>query len=411
MIKAIGNSFTHNEFVARLLLVEDNEINQQVAQEILQGAGLNITLANNGQEGVDAAKLNQYDAILMDIQMPVMDGYEATRKIRALQLKAESSKLSKEEELKAEKKLKAQGSKLNGEDSTELSAFSLQLSAQAKRVPIIAMTAHAMAGDEQKSIAAGMDDHVTKPIDPDQLFSMLQKWIRPIEDRVNDQSSTASEAHAAAQTVNLDENQLPQSLAGFDLPEGLQRLQGNQKLYKKLRVDFAANYSEAAGEIRKCLDGRDLKQAHHLVHNLKGLAGNLAATNIHSSAVELEKLIKNDDHRHMPSPEMLEQKVFALDQALNQALGSAQTLDVAIEDKSVQLGLEKMAVLPAELAQDTARRIRNAAKMGDVMQLVAIAEALRSQSDDYLPLSDNIIQLAQDFDFESIFELVNELEG
>jgi HPt (histidine-containing phosphotransfer) domain-containing protein len=297
-----------------------------------------------------------------------------------------------------------------GKDTDLNSDFRLPTS-EFKGVPIIAMTAHAMAGDEQKSIAAGMDDHVTKPIDPDQLFSTLQKWIRPIEDRVTDQSSTASEAHAAAQTVNLAENQLPRSLAGFDLAEGLHRLQGNQKLYKKLLLDFAANYSEAAEEIRKCLAGGDLKQAHHLVHNLKGLAGNLAATIIHSSAVDLEKLIKNVDPRHMPSPEMLEQKVVALDQALNQALGSVQTLDVALGDKPVQVGLEKMAVLPVELAQDTARRIRNAAETGDVMQLVAIAEALKSQSEDYVPLSDNIIQLAQDFDFDGIGKIAGALES
>jgi CheY-like chemotaxis protein len=125
---------------AQVLLVEDNEINQQVAKEILEGAilegaGLKVALTNNGQEAVNAVKENEYDAVLMDVQMPVMDGYTATRQIRK------------------DKRF--------------------------KELPIIAMTAHAMTGDEDKSLQSGMNGHVTKPIDPDQLFSTLQKWIKP----------------------------------------------------------------------------------------------------------------------------------------------------------------------------------------------------------------------------------------
>ncbi|MGD2023115.1 MAG: response regulator, partial [Desulfobacterales bacterium] len=120
---------------ARVLLVEDNEINQQVAKEILEGAGLNIILANNGQEAVNAVKENKYDAVLMDVQMPVMDGYTATRKIREWEGGMRP----------------AEGRRGNeGNDP----------------IPIIAMTAHAMAGDEDKSLQAGMNGHVTKPIDP-----------------------------------------------------------------------------------------------------------------------------------------------------------------------------------------------------------------------------------------------------
>jgi signal transduction histidine kinase/CheY-like chemotaxis protein len=143
---------------AQLLLVEDNEINQQVAREILEGAGLNVALATNGQEAVNAVKENEYDAVLMDVQMPVMDGYTATRKIREWETEVRGQKT---------------------EDRKKGSA----LSPQSSELPIIAMTAHAMAGDEDKSLEAGMNGHVTKPIDPDQLFSTLQEWIKPSEKR------------------------------------------------------------------------------------------------------------------------------------------------------------------------------------------------------------------------------------
>jgi signal transduction histidine kinase/DNA-binding response OmpR family regulator len=147
---------------AHVLLVEDNEINQQVATEILEGAGLNVTLATNGQEAVNAVKENKYDAVLMDVQMPVMDGYTATRTIREWELKATEPK-----------------------DKNQDSA----LSPQSSDLPIIAMTAHAMAGDEDKSLQAGMNGHVTKPIDPDQLFATLQKWIKPLAERTVVQKS------------------------------------------------------------------------------------------------------------------------------------------------------------------------------------------------------------------------------
>ncbi|MGD9181437.1 MAG: response regulator, partial [Desulfobacterales bacterium] len=227
---------------ARLLLVEDNEINQQVAKEILEGAGLNISIANNGQEAVDAVKENNYDAVLMDVQMPVMDGYTATKTIR----KWESGMRNKG---------KAQ-------------------------IPIIAMTAHAMAGDEDKSLQAGMNGHVTKPIDPDQLFATLQKWIKPGEKRVQVQQPEIPVAHPESNKAALDEDQLPESLPGFDLSDGLKRLQGNKRLYRKLLLNFATDYGETANDIRSALDAKDFERAHSLVHNLKGLAGNLAATDL-----------------------------------------------------------------------------------------------------------------------------------
>jgi PAS domain S-box-containing protein len=378
---------------ARVLLVEDNEINQQVAMEILQGAGLNVTIANNGQEGVDAAKQNEYDAILMDIQMPVMDGYKATRKIREWELMAHSSKLKVKEPIE------------NSGPSGQQPAASRQ-----QPIPIIAMTAHAMTGDEDKSLKAGMNSHVAKPIDPDQLFATLQKWIKPSEKRVQVQQSEISVKQSEADKAITAEDEFPKSLSGFDLADGLKRLQGNKKLYRKLLLSFATDYNAATNEIRQALDAENFDQAHSLVHNLKGLAGNLAAMELQAAAVKLEKLVKGIDKK-ATSPEELNLRFSELENALDKALESAQSLGASAEESIEKPSAEALADIPAELSRDIAKRIRNAAEIGDVMTLNAIAEEIKDQSDSCIPLSKLIIQMAEDFDLDGIQKLADALDA
>jgi CheY-like chemotaxis protein len=375
---------------ARLLLVEDNEINQQVAKEILEGAGLNVAIANNGQEAVDAVKETNYDAVLMDVQMPVMDGYTATRKIREWELKAQSSKLKAAE---------------TGDENRDS-----VLSPQSSALPIIAMTAHAMAGDEDKSLQAGMNGHVTKPIDPDQLFATLQKWIKPSEKRSKvKQPEVPAERPESDQAVP-EEEQLPEYLQGFDLTDGLKRLQGNKRLYRKLLLNFATDYCEAANDIRIALDSKDFEQTHGLVHNLKGLAGNLAATELQAAAVSLEKLVKGAEKK-TPQAKELDLKLSDLENALNQALESAQSLGASAEENVCKLSDDEIAAIPSEFAQDIAKRIRDAAEMGDVMTLNAIAAEIKTHSDSCVPLSEQIVQLAEDFDLDGVQKLADALDA
>jgi CheY-like chemotaxis protein len=394
---------------ARVLLVEDNEINQQVAKEILEGAGLVITIANDGREAVELVQSSEFEAVLMDIQMPVMDGYEATRKIRELQLKTQSSKL------KAEKELKAQSSKLKDSDSDELPASSFQPSARAERVPIIAMTAHAMAGDEQKSIEAGMDGHVTKPIDPDQLFATLLKWIKPAVER----AAVPKSLPASGGPPELDappepdqalpaEDELPESLPGFNLAAGLTRLMGNRRLYRKLLLDFGANYGGVAAEIRQALAAKDFEQAHSQVHNIKGLAGNLEATDLQTAAVKIEKLVKGQSQETVSEKE-LEEKIAELENALKRALDAVRTLGPRTEKKTIESSEDAQASVPAELIKKVTESIKAAAEMGDVMQVVSIAKNLKSDTHSMAPFCNKIIQLAEDFDFDGILRCVDEL--
>jgi CheY-like chemotaxis protein len=355
---------------ARVLLVEDNEINQQVAQEILQGAGIIVTVANNGQEGVDAARQNQYDAILMDIQMPVMDGLTATREIRKEQ---------------------------NFMD-----------------LPIIAMTAHAMAGDEDKSLQAGMNGHVTKPIDPDQLFATLRKWIKPAAERAVASKSLPASGESPDLDAPLEpdqmvpaEDDLPVTLPGFNLAAGLTRLMGNKKLYRKLLLDFGANYGGAGSDIRAALKDGNFDQAHSLVHNLKGLAGNLEATDLQAAAVAMEKLVKGQT-AETASDEELTQKLVDLESALEQALGAVQTLSLTAEKNTIENTADDLSSMSHELDQEVIDRINAAAEIGDMAQIKSIADDLKSESEAVAPLCDRIIQLAEDFDFDGIQSLMLE---
>jgi PAS domain S-box-containing protein len=350
---------------ARVLLVEDNEINQQVAMEILQGAGITVTIANNGQEGVDAAKQNPYDAILMDIQMPVMDGYTATREIRK--------------------------------------------DGRFKELPIIAMTAHAMAGDEDKSLESGMNGHVAKPIDPDQLFATLHKWIQPSEKRAQLQQPEVPGERIEADKVAPEEDELPESLPGFDLAAGLSRLMGNKRLYRKLLLDFGANYGGVADEIRQALATKDFKQTHNLVHNLKGLAGNLEASDLQAAAVEMEKLVKGQSGETV-SEKDLKEKFAELNYALEQALDAVHTLGPAVEKKTTESSRDVGESVPPELIKKATETIKTAVEMGDVMKIKSIAEDLKSESDAAAPFCDKLIQLAEDFDFDGIQKFMLELD-
>ena len=227
---------------ARVLLAEDNEINQQVAKEILEQAGLVVSIANNGKEAVEMVRAGNYDAVLMDIQMPVMGGFEATQEIR------------KDERF--------------------------------KELPIIAMTAHAMAGDREKSLAAGMNDHVTKPIDPDELFSTLVRWIKPGEREV---SESVCELLIAKKEV---EDILPSELPGISIASGLGRVGGNKQLYAKLLCKFKEGQESAVEQIKAALQSGDVETAARLAHTVKGVSGNLGGESLYRAAAELEKAIK-----------------------------------------------------------------------------------------------------------------------
>jgi PAS domain S-box-containing protein len=286
---------------AMVLLAEDNEINQQVAQEILEQAGLVVRIANNGQEAVEMVKAGNFDAVLMDIQMPVMGGFEATQEIR------------------------------RDEKFSDL--------------PIIAMTAHAMAGDREKSIEVGMNDHITKPIDPDQLISALVKWIRP-GDR-----ETSEGIFVSSRDSKKKEDALPAELPGISITSGLGRVAGNKQLYTKLLCKFKEGQENAVEQIKAALQVGDPETAARLAHTVKGVSGNLGGDKLYQAAGELEKAIKEDKNLDLIMAEFDSQLRFVMDGI--RVVEERLTAQQKPEDPGVEVRVDKEAakILLKEIAQ------------------------------------------------------------
>ncbi|MEJ2282150.1 MAG: response regulator [Desulfobacterales bacterium] len=407
---------------ARVLLAEDNEINQQVAREILAGADLKVTVANNGQEAVTAVRQNHFDVVLMDIQMPVMDGYAATRQIRMWEGGMRNGEVGRRKEdcqQGAEAKgQKADAGNIIGETS-DLNSTARFPNSEFKSLPIIAMTAHAMAGDREKSLAAGMNDHIAKPINPQELFATLLKWIKPSADSGG---ARLPEAKGGTPGANFKEpensplpspdgttDDLPSFLPGFDIQAGLKRLQGNHRLYRKLLLDFGRGYREASDNIHHALIAGDIKQVHSLVHNIKGLAGNLSANRLQEAATEMDRLVKKALEAEDLRPEQLDSRFEEMKTALEEALSSCQALDQSDGQESDPSDHKSEVTLPTDLARHTATRLHEAADMGDINGLKQIAAELESDSGAYGEISKKIVRLAEDFDFDGIIKLADEL--
>ena len=348
----------------KILLVEDNEMNRDMLSRRLERRGFQVVIAEDGATGVTLAKQETPDLILMDMSLPIMDGWEATRQIKA--------------------------------------------SPETRTIPIIAMTAHAMAGDEEKSLAAGMNGHVTKPIDPDRLFGELQKWIGSSQGRAKDTPTDIAPPDPSTAVSTPDPQPLPDTLPGFELAEGLNRLQGNQTLYRKLLLDFGVKYTEVAAEIQAALAAGDLKQAHSLVHNIKGLAGNLAATELQAAAAEFEKLIKGG--QKSAAPKQLDAEFKSLKTAIDRALDAVRSLGPAPEKMPAAPSKADMASITPQLAKEAAGLLKEPVEIGDVTRIKSIAEELKSKSGAFEAFSAQCIQLADEFDFERIAELIAKLE-
>ncbi len=262
---------------ARILLAEDNEINQQIAIELLEGAGATVTIASNGREAVDilcqGPQPPTFNVVLMDLQMPEMDGYQATAKLRA---------------------------------DPRFSTLS-----------IVAMTAHATIEERQRCLTAGMNDHISKPIDPAMLYETVGRVIKtghgslgsasgesdslvaakegqPSRTTTGEPPSSLSQGTAPGQgtPMSAGADSLP-SIEGLDTADGLSRVAGNRKLYVKLLRQFLEQEGVVLAQISAALIQNDLALAERLAHTLKGVAGNIGAKSVQAAAGAVEKRIRD----------------------------------------------------------------------------------------------------------------------
>jgi len=308
---------------AKILLVEDSPINQQVARELLENVGLNVVIANNGEEAIAAIRKIKFDLVFMDIRMPGIDGYETTRQIRKLQ-----------------------------------GAGVIQ------RSIIIAMTAQAADGEHDCCLEAGMDGYLSKPIEPEKLYAVLIKQIKPHHAPPQNrnrhrQDSSDSDARVlksdhkmnAVRGLALTETDLP----GLDVVSGLGRFAGNQKLYLKMLDAFSEDYTGVADDIKKALFKGRTEYLAQFLHRIKGEAGNMGATELYNATYKLETSLSQkglaDDRllrKFEKALNRMVQSVKKLKKTQSSQSPSEETDDLLPDISKARPALSKLTVLLKE---------------------------------------------------------------
>ncbi|MGE4511723.1 MAG: transporter substrate-binding domain-containing protein [Sulfurimonadaceae bacterium] len=338
---------------ALVLLVEDNVQNQEIAIEFLKRIAIDVDVANNGEEALLMLSKKSYDGVLMDCQMPVMDGYEATRRIRQDDCYAD--------------------------------------------LPVIAMTANAMKGDREKCILYGMSDYISKPIDVIRLYKLLAKWIKPAHPKEAGMCAFKSEENGIEEVV----------IEGFDLKEALARMAGNGKLLLRQLERFCESQKDFKDLIVNCLESGDLAGAIRLAHTLKGLGAGLGAKNLSEHAAALERDLKNDAPREevLAAVEalggVLQKSIAAIKEALQ---GFASSHPQEEEDAKKLLGENKLLGALGQLEQLLLDLDSDASEKTE-----SLAPTLKALG--YEQESEALLEHVRRFDFEEAFALLQTLKA
>ncbi|MGD1809169.1 response regulator [Dapis sp. BLCC M126] len=273
-----------------LLLVEDNEINQEIAKELLQKIGCQVSVANNGLEAIAAVREHEFDAVLMDIQMPEMDGVEATKHIRAL----------------------------GNTDAPDKQRFT--------DLPIIAMTAHAMIGDKEVSLQAGMNAHVTKPINPNELFKTLARIVK--------QKTISLKENSESEIIDLE---LPQ-LEGINIVRGIHLFGGNQKAYKKILRLFRDYRRQDLDNIQNALAASDYETAYLKAHSMIGIAGYIGADELYQAARALEMALSQGNRETIPP--LMDTFSEQFKKVMNSLLKLDTLMNIEVSDEATDTALQ-----------------------------------------------------------------------
>jgi PAS domain S-box-containing protein len=351
LAKRRGLQLTHKYKGVRVLLVEDNEINQQVASEIMSSAGLIVEIAGNGKEAVEKVNSSIYDVVLMDVQMPIMDGYTATKIIR-------------------------QDPRFN-------------------TLPILAMTANAFASDKEKSLEAGMNDHISKPIDPQELFAALDIWIKQginiVKDKTVEQVKTSASQTSQSRVPSID---------GINTELGLSRVGSNLEFYIEVLKKFSNNQANCIFEIKTALKNNDQEQAIRLAHTLKGIAGTIGAEQLYAETAKLEAgLFKGDFTQTLIDIVQCELEIVI---ASIDGLKSINNKEI-VEDIAKPLDISQLALMIKNISELLAD--------DDAQALKAIQDLKRQfpsigNMDEFIQLQ----RLIEKYDFEGSQEILSQIE-
>jgi CheY-like chemotaxis protein len=343
----------HDPTGVRILLVEDNEVNQQVATELLESAGAIVSVANHGGEAVriltEGKQPPPFDIVFMDLQMPEMDGFTATRLLRSRP------------------------------DLQEL--------------PIIAMTAHALVEERQRCLEVGMNDHVSKPIEPDALFATLMRWAKPRQAQ-----GARTESRAAKP---LDDAIFPE-IDGVDAAGGLRRVAGNKRLYRDLLAQFASKQNEVTSQISAAIESGDNKLAERIVHTVKGVAGNIGLGELFTAAEKLERAIREADSAVPALAEEFAQVASRQVQAVRRAM------DDVIPDQPAES--EESAAFDAATAAAAVAQLRALleASDGDALEAFLAVEHILAGAVDKSRL-DALGAAVSEFDFDGARKTLDEI--
>ncbi|MGB4497181.1 MAG: PAS domain S-box protein, partial [Methylococcaceae bacterium] len=281
---------------AQILVVEDNDMNQEIAKELLESEGFEVDIAENGQIAIDKIHQKNYDIVLMDMQMPVMDGVSATIEIRKL--------------------------------------------SQFDNLPIVAMTANAMLQDREKCLEVGMNDHVAKPIDPDDLFRALLKWIKPKQNMMLS-GMLPNKKHITQQNEDLP------IIEGLDVELGLKRVIGKKTFYLNMLRKYVTNQANTSNELRLALAENEYSTAERVAHSAKAVSGNIGASNLQIMAAEIEKMI----HENADSESIL-LKITPFEIAQNAMINALKS------QLSVDLPMANLSEIDTSKAQDVLINLR-----------------------------------------------------
>jgi len=364
---------------ARILAVDDNEVNLQIARELLEDIGFKVDLALDGQEALQRVRATSYDMVLMDMQMPVMDGLEATRAIRAMPGRAS--------------------------------------------LPIVAMTANAMNQDRDQCLAAGMNDFLAKPIEPSRLLALVEACLRPagrskpgaaaasltpvtasaaaLVVPPSPEAETATTAHAGQAGADPAQGPAPApspadewaGVRGLDAEAGLRRVLGKAELYRRLLARFLFDHAQAPARIAKALEDGQPALAGQIVHALKGVAANISALEVEQAAALLDAELRANHPQPAAALRRLEEAVSSLERDLQDQL-------------SPSLAAPALQPLDVPAFQALARRLVNLLQDGDpaAVELSAANDALLSRG--LMATAESFKDSLRRFDFDEALVLL-----